>query len=54
MIRSRFSGLAVRKSEIALSGPLVPALEGSGGDRGGKPLGLDASDPTISDNGLLC
>ncbi len=27
MIGSRFSGIAVRKSEIAASGPLVPAVE---------------------------
>ena len=28
MIGSRFPGIAVRKSEIAASGPLVPAFEG--------------------------
>jgi len=54
MIGSRFSGIAVRKSEIAASGPLVPASRASRYDRSGKPTGLGASEPTISDNGLLC
>jgi len=53
MIGSRFSGIAVRKLEIAASGPLVPAFEGPSDDRSGKPTGLDASELTISDNGLL-
>ncbi len=54
MIGSRFSGIAVRKSEIAANGPLVPASRAPSNDRSGKPTGLDASEPTISDNGLLC
>ena len=54
MIGSRFSGIAVRKSEIAASGPLVPAFEGPSDDRSGKPTELDAAEPTISDNGQLC
>ena len=55
MIGSRFSGIAVRKSEIAASGPLVPAFEGQApsDDRSGKPTGLGASEPTISDNEQL-
>ncbi len=28
MIGSRFAGIAVRKSEIAAGGPIVPAFEG--------------------------
>ncbi len=39
--------MAVRKSEIAASGPLVPAFSD---DRSGKPPGLGASEPTIFDN----
>jgi hypothetical protein len=51
MIGSRFSGMAVRKSEIAGSGPLVPAFSD---DRSGKPPGLGASEPAIFENQLLC
>ena len=54
MIGSCFSGIAVRKSEIAARGPLVPASRAPSDDRSGKPIGPDASEPTISDNGLLC
>ena len=54
MIGSRFSGIAVRKSEIAASDPLVPASRASSDDRSGKPTGLGASDPALSNNGLLC
>ena len=44
----------MRKSEIAASGPLVPAFEAPSDDRSSKPTGLAASEPTVSDNGLLC
>ncbi len=44
----------MRKSEIALSGPLVPPSRAPSNDRSGKPPGLGASEPTISNNGLLC
>ncbi len=54
MIGSRFSGIAVRKSEIAASGPLVPASGAPSDYRSGKPTGLGTSEPTIFDNGLLC
>jgi len=54
MIGSRFSGIAVRKSEIAASGPLVPATRAPSDDRSGKPTGLGASESTISVNGALC
>jgi hypothetical protein len=54
MIGSRFSSIAVRKSEIAANGPLVPTFEGPSDDRSGKPIGLDASEATLSDYELLC
>ncbi len=54
MIGSRFSGIAVRKSEIAASGPLVPTFEGSQRRPERQTTGLGASKLTISDNGLLC
>ncbi len=54
MIGSRFSGIVVRKSEIAASGPLVPAFEGPQRRAEGKPTGFDPSKPTIFDKGLLC
>jgi hypothetical protein len=54
MIGSRFSGIAVRKSEIAASGPLVPAFEGPQRRPEGQTDRAWASEPTISANGLLC
>ncbi len=40
MIGSRFSGIAMRKSEIAAGGPLVPTSMAPSDDRSGKPAGL--------------
>ncbi len=44
----------MRKSEITASGTLAPASRAPSDDRSGKRTGLGASEPTISDNGLLC
>ncbi len=39
MIKTRFSGIAVRKSNIAVSGPVAPAFEAPSDDRTGIPAG---------------
>ncbi len=54
MIGSRFAGIAVRKSEIAAGGPIVPASRAPSEDGSGNSSELGASEPTIFDNGLLC